>query len=119
MAQKLKPASRAKPHTPSPTARGPAVMGDNAQEETERIQLIAFVSKLSTADEAILVAQGPLKAAQTARRSVINLAKAAGFKINPFDDTGIGGGDRRPYRRRKVKPIMPFQRHTIIGDLPI
>jgi hypothetical protein len=65
----------------------PAPIGDNSQavEEANRVQLISIVSKLSTADEAIEAARGPLQAAQKARKSVIGLGKAAGFTAKELE----------------------------------
>lgn len=67
--------------------QAPAGIGDNsaAVEEASRIQLISIVAKLSTADEKIEEAKGPLQAAQKHRKTIIGLGKAAGFSAKELE----------------------------------
>ncbi len=61
--------------------------GDNARaiEEGERVQFISFLSRLSSADDAVELARQPLKAAQKARSQIIGLAKGAGFSAKELE----------------------------------
>lgn len=83
MAPRLSAKTTPKPGAPT---REPTI-GDNsrAMEEAERVQLISFVSKLSTAEDAIEAAKVPLKAAQKARSQIVGLAKAAGFTAKELE----------------------------------
>lgn len=70
-----------KPRATAPAPARSATIGDNSMhgEEAERVQLISIVSQLSAAEDAIELAQAPLKAAQKKRSTIIGLGKAAGF----------------------------------------
>lgn len=69
--------------TPPQAAAPPraATPGDNerAAEEADRVQFLSFLTRLNDADAGIEEARAPLKAAQNARKTVIGMAKAAGF----------------------------------------
>lgn len=87
-----RPASPKKNGAPSPAA------GDNsnAADEAERIQLISFVNKLSRIDEEIVDLKAPLDSARARRKSIINLAGAAGFTAGELKERmgEMGKGSR-------------------------
>lgn len=65
---------------PVRTPGEPVAPGDNLHgEEASRVQLISIIAKLSDADDKIEAAKLPLQAAQKHRKTIIGLAKAAGF----------------------------------------
>lgn len=72
---------RHEPHNPK------AEPGDNSagMEEAERIQLISFISRITTADAKIEEAKAPFDAAKKDRRQIVNLAKAAGFTAKELE----------------------------------
>lgn len=68
----------------APNPRPGVGPGDNKPpkedlEEAERVQLISFISRITTADGAVEQAKGPFDAAKKNRTQLFNLAKAAGF----------------------------------------
>lgn len=68
--------------TPPPSAPPrEAAPGDNvrAAEEADRVQFLSMLTRLNDADAKIEESRAPLKAAQAARKTIIGLAKAAGF----------------------------------------
>lgn len=62
-----------------PAALPPKTHNEDAQDEADRVQLIAIIAKLSEADAEIDKAMGPVKAARANRKRIIGLGKAAGF----------------------------------------
>lgn len=130
MASRIPSASRKRPtpkSTPAPSRTGPAPIGDNSMhgEEAERVQLISIVSQLSAAEDAIEVAQAPLKAAQKKRSQVIGLGKAAGFtakeltarlaemRMGTREMAGVE--ERESKHRRWLGIIEPDQSKLILG----
>lgn len=132
MAPRLTNRSTRKPQSAPPPARE-AKSGDNLREveEAERVQLISFVSRLSTADAAVEEAKVPYDAAKKAKNQLFALAKAADptwtrkyleRRMEEMNRTGFENADeaaREARHRRWLGILTPEQQKMHLdGDTP-